>query len=396
MADNRLLIVDDEEAIAEFIRDLADELGYTTHHVATIAEFDRALVEFAPTAITLDMNLPDGDGVELLRRLAERASEAAVLIVSGVEPRTLAMLDKLAVTRRLKLLGVLAKPVVPEELCERLRCALRTPSVSVTMLEQAIAEERLEVHYQPRVHLRATDWPIVGCEAFLRWNHAERGNVRPLEVLDVARANGLMPRLTDYVLERSIQQLSVWRQSGINLSLTVNFDPRLVDDFHFADRLVAMLREYAVPPQALTLDLTELAGLEDPDLTASVLTRLRIYGINLALDDFGVGYSSLTQLRSLPFSEVKIARELMAELGTDSDGERFVALIIGLCRSLGFKVCAEGVESWAAVESLLAADCDDAQGYMFGHPMRPTEFIDWLRHWDGRVIEGTASVAKAL
>jgi EAL domain-containing protein (putative c-di-GMP-specific phosphodiesterase class I) len=387
MTDNRLLIVDDDPNVAEFIGAVAGSLGYAIDHVPSIQLFDRRLVEFCPTVITLDMNLEDGDGVELLRRLGERGSEASILIISGVDARTLAMLDKLSLTRRLNVVGVLAKPVAPENLAEHLCRALRAPSVTPEMLEEALVTRKLSVHSQPRVCLCSDDRPIVGAEAFLRWKEGDGRAFQPIEFLGVARDHGLMPRLTDFVLEQALQQLSVWRAQGLEIALSVNFDPRLVDDFHFADRLLALLREYNVRPDLLTLDLQETAAIEDPDLTASVLTRLRIYDVQLALDDFGVGYSSLTQLRSLPFSEVKIASNLTQGLAVGTDSEAFIDLIIKLCRILKLRVCAEGVETWAAVEVLRASGCDDAQGYLFGHPMAASDFVQWFRHWDGQAVE---------
>jgi EAL domain-containing protein (putative c-di-GMP-specific phosphodiesterase class I) len=172
--------------------------------------------------------------------------------------------------------------------------------------------------------------------------------------------------------------LSEWNRAGLRLNLAVNLSPKLVNELEFPERMVAFLSERGVAPEQLTLEITETAALEDPRRTQEILTRLRTAGIGLSLDDFGIGYSSLTQLYKLPFNEVKIDRTIGMELSHTSATRTIVGAIVELAHNLGLKVCCEGVESAAALDFLHQAGCDFAQGYHLARPMAGGPLIKWL------------------
>ena len=173
-------------------------------------------------------------------------------------------------------------------------------------MRRGIEEHELVVHYQPKVVRSGGDWQVRSAEALVRWRHPRFGLLYPGEFLPLAEQSGLIVDVTDFVLTDAVRQIGHWRQRGLDLAAAVNLSPRLVQDLEFPDRLTRLLREFEVAPEQLTLEVTEAASLDDPELVMDIFTRLRVKGVGLSLDDFGTGTSSLTQLYKMPFSEVKI------------------------------------------------------------------------------------------
>ena len=183
-------------------------------------------------------------------------------------------------------------------------------------LRRAIDEHELIVHYQPKVVRAANDWHVRSAEALVRWRHPRLGLLYPGEFLPLAEQSGLIVDLTDFVLTDAIRQIGHWSTRGLDLGAAVNLSPRLVQDLEFPERLTRVLREFEVRPEQLTLEVTEAASVDDPELVMDIFTRLRVKGVGLSLDDFGIGTSSLTLLYKMPFSEVKIDGLLIAEIAS--------------------------------------------------------------------------------
>ena len=254
-------------------------------------------------------------------------------------------------------------------------------------LRHALDTGEIELHYQPKVRF---DGAVAGLEALLRWRHPERGTVPPDTFLAIAESSGLMPRLTEYVLETALGQLARWRAQGLTVPVAVNVSPRDVHSPGFAGTVAARLARHAVPPGALQLEITEHAMLEDPQLAADTLAGLAGHGVRMSLDDFGTGYSSLVHLRRLPVSELKIDRSFVARLTVDSEDAEIVRCTIDLAHSLGLVVVAEGVEDDATWERLRDLGCDAVQGWLVAAAMPAAETTAWLRARAGRPGTGQA------
>ncbi|MCF6522387.1 bifunctional diguanylate cyclase/phosphodiesterase [Streptomyces sp. JJ36] len=243
-------------------------------------------------------------------------------------------------------------------------------------LRRALDAAEVELHYQPKVGF---DGRICGLEALVRWVHPERGRVPPDEFIAIAETSGLMPRLTEYVLETALGQVARWRAAGLTVPVAVNVSPRDVRSPGFAGAVAARLARHGVPAGALQLEITEHVLLEDPQRAADTLAALTGHGVKMSLDDFGTGYSSLVHLRRLPVSELKIDRSFVARLAVDAEDAEIVRCTVDLAHSLGLLVVAEGVEDDETWERLRDLGCDAVQGWLVAAAMPAAEATAWLR-----------------
>ncbi|MBK3641713.1 MULTISPECIES: bifunctional diguanylate cyclase/phosphodiesterase [Streptomyces] len=243
-------------------------------------------------------------------------------------------------------------------------------------LRRALDAREVQLHYQPKVRF---DGQVAGLEALVRWVHPERGKVPPDEFIAIAESSGLMPHLTEYVLETALGQVAEWRSQGLYVPVAVNVSPRDVHTPGFAGSVAARLARHGVPAGALQLEITEHVLLEDPQRAADTLAALTAHGVKMSLDDFGTGYSSLVHLRRLPVSELKIDRSFVARLAVDTEDAEIVRCTVDLAHSLGLLVVAEGVEDDETWERLRDLGCDAVQGWLVAAAMPPEETTAWLR-----------------
>ncbi|SEE52791.1 bifunctional diguanylate cyclase/phosphodiesterase [Streptomyces sp. Ag109_O5-10] len=242
-------------------------------------------------------------------------------------------------------------------------------------LRRALDAHEVQLHYQPKVRF---DGQVAGLEALVRWVHPERGKVPPDEFIAIAESSGLMPHLTEYVLETALGQVAEWRAQGLRVPVAVNVSPRDVHTPGFAGLVAARLARHGVPAGALQLEITEHVLLEDPQRAADTLAGLNGHGVKMSLDDFGTGYSSLVHLRRLPVSELKIDRSFVARLAVDNEDAEIVRCTVDLAHSLGLLVVAEGVEDDETWERLRDLGCDAVQGWLVAAAMPPEETTAWL------------------
>ncbi|MEV2217211.1 bifunctional diguanylate cyclase/phosphodiesterase [Streptomyces sp. NPDC050997] len=242
-------------------------------------------------------------------------------------------------------------------------------------LRRALDAHEVQLHYQPKVRF---DGQVAGLEALVRWVHPERGKVPPDEFIAIAESSGLMPHLTEYVLDTALAQVARWRSQGLFVPVAVNVSPRDVHTPGFAGSVAARLARHGVPAGALQLEITEHVLLEDPQRAADTLAGLTAHGVKMSLDDFGTGYSSLVHLRRLPVSELKIDRSFVARLAIDNEDAEIVRCTVDLAHSLGLLVVAEGVEDDETWERLRDLGCDAVQGWLVAAAMPPEEMTAWL------------------
>ncbi|MER7956640.1 bifunctional diguanylate cyclase/phosphodiesterase [Streptomyces sp. NPDC096030] len=264
-------------------------------------------------------------------------------------------------------------------------------------LRRALDAGEVELHYQPKVRF---DGQVAGLEALVRWVHPERGRVPPDEFIAIAESSGLMPHLTEYVLETALAQVARWRAQGLNVPVAVNVSPRDVHTPGFAGAVAARLARHGVPAGALQLEITEHVLLEDPQRAADTMAGLTGHGVKMSLDDFGTGYSSLVHLRRLPVSELKIDRSFVARLAVDAEDAEIVRCTLDLAHSLGLLVVAEGVEDDETWERLRDLGCDAVQGWLVAAAMPPGETTAWLlargeRGWRRPSEEAALQAAEA-
>ncbi len=248
-------------------------------------------------------------------------------------------------------------------------------------LRRALDENQLTLYYQPQYDVRKRE--VVGVEALLRWNHAVHGFIPPDQFVTLAEHTGLIKPLTRWVLENAIHQVAAWHQQGLRLGLSVNVSARNLRESHFGERVLSLLERNGLEPGWLTVELTETAMMEDREAALKVLTPLHKAGVNVSIDDFGVGYSSLSYLNELPLAELKIDKSFIFALDTHPDDSAIVRTTINMAHDLNLTVVAEGVESEAVCGRLVALGCDIVQGYYIERPVPPDQLLDWLRRSSG-------------
>ena len=234
-------------------------------------------------------------------------------------------------------------------------------------LRRALENRELVVEYQPQVDLR--DGTVRSAEALVRWRHPTRGFLRPDAFLAAAEQGGLMRSVTRYVVEESFAQLHAWRNMGLEIDLAVNVSERDLADARFPDEVARALADHDLDPSWLELEVTESVLLSDRLRTSRMLQRLVEQGVRIAIDDFGVGYSSLGQLKTLPAKVLKIDKSFVSSMESDRSDEAIVSSTIELAHRLGLRVIAEGVETVAHLARLRAAGCDLGQGHFLGRPL---------------------------
>ena len=255
-------------------------------------------------------------------------------------------------------------------------------------LRRAIDNDELVVHYQPKADVVAGR--IAGVEALVRWQHRTRGLLLPDEFIDVAEQTGLIRPMTRYVLDRALQDCRAWRDRGLELSVAVNLSPRNLLDTTMPAQVHELLQHHGLPPEALELEITESTAMVDPVRALQILDELHRSGVQLSVDDYGTGHSSLAYLSHLPVDALKIDRSFVMDMGTGSKGDVIVRSTIDLARNLGLVVVAEGVETKEVYHRLSELGCDAAQGYWLGQPGPADGIPDAIRAFEDQLHERSA------
>ena len=235
-------------------------------------------------------------------------------------------------------------------------------------LRKAIQNEEFTVHYQPRVSVDSLT--ITGVEALVRWQHPQLGLISPSEFIPLAEDAGLIVPIGEWVLRTACMQGQRWRDQGVApIQIAVNISARQFHDQDFSQTVIRILEETGLSPKYLELEVTESSIIQDERFAAGMLSRLKSMGINILIDDFGTGFSSLASLKRLPIDALKIDKSFVREATSDPDDGALVMAIITLAHNLRLKVVAEGVETEDQLRFLQLLRCDEIQGYFFSKPL---------------------------
>ena len=261
-------------------------------------------------------------------------------------------------------------------------------------LRGAIAREELSVLYQPMIDLRSNR--VLGTEALVRWRHPELGVILPDEFIPVAEENGLIVEIGEWVLHSAARQTQRWRREGYpSLKVAVNISAEQFHNGPIADRLSILLADSGLPPEALEIEITESVAMKDAATAVRTLHALKAQGVEIAMDDFGTGFSSLSYLKRLPIDILKIDRSFVQDLPEDEEDAAIVRMIAALAQSLGLTLHAEGVETQAQRRLLLAQGCHRAQGFHVSPPLAGEEVPSFLKSHSGIAVnEALALVAQ--
>jgi diguanylate cyclase len=243
----------------------------------------------------------------------------------------------------------------------------------------------LQLYYQPKVDLFTRE--VQGVEALLRWNHPGHGSISPEQVVLIAEHSGLIGELTQWVLERAIMDCAAWHREGIGISVAVNLSAWNLQDPDLPDAIGRRLEKHRLDPEYLTLEITESAVMNDPVRARQILNELDRMGMDLLIDDYGTGFSSLAYLKLLPVRGLKIDKSFVLEMQEDENDAIIVKSTIDLAHNLGLEVIAEGVENRELSLWLRQHKCNAAQGYYFSRPIPEAAFRDWLKSYRARVAQ---------
>ena len=381
--ENRLLIIDDDIGVRDFIADLAEESGYETEQTCNADEFIQACDSFNPTHIFIDLVMPETDGIQLLRLLAERGSKAKICVMSGMDKKVLQTSQKLGEQLGLHMFASISNPASVESLEALFLRAKHVRTVHTEKeLRQALDEQQLVLHYQPKLsHTSEKISKVTGVEALIRWQHPQLGLIYPDAFIGLAEQSGLITRITETVVRLAVSQASEWHNQGLMLTVAINISPRNLIDLDMPDKFAAILEEAGVEPAYFILEITETAAMAHVNDSADILTRFRLKNFSLSLDDFGTGYSSLKQLYQLPFSELKLDRSFVSEVDNSEEARIIVKSLIELAKNLGLKTCAEGVENQAILAFCQQLGCDNVQGYYISKPLTAGEVTKFVQEF---------------
>lgn len=245
-------------------------------------------------------------------------------------------------------------------------------------LQAAVTKGQFVLYFQPQCK---KDGSVVGAEALIRWNHPEKGLLFPNSFISLAEETGIIIPIGQWVLKESMRKLGDWaRTTKIpkDFSLGVNLSVRQFREEGLIDNIDRLLKSQAIPPNALTLEVTESLLILNPEKIRRDLQRLRETGVLFSLDDFGTGYSSLQYLRQLPLDQLKIDRSFVQEIGRDTGDRTIVTTILAMAKALDLTVVAEGVETSTQRDILDQSGCQIFQGYLFARPLPEAAFFERL------------------
>jgi EAL domain-containing protein (putative c-di-GMP-specific phosphodiesterase class I)/CheY-like chemotaxis protein len=368
----RLVAIDDDSAILDVVGAIGRRCGYDVVLISDPSGLSSALAQSPAAVIVTDLSMPNVDGVTVLRNLAKAHSGARIIIVSAADSKTLTAAVRVGVNYGLEMAPPLSKPFEVSALEAALA---QSPDITSAKLLQAMAGGELEVRYQPKVSLRPEDCGrVIGAEALVRWNHPERGLLAADRFIEIAEKEGLVEPLSAWVISEVIHDLGRWSGVSDEFAVAVNLPACFLEDIDFPDQVAAMLKHGGAAPDRLTIEVTEREAIRDQTKTIDVMTRLRLLGVGLSMDDFGIGHSSLAELYRMPFSEVKIDASFVRDLGAFPDAGKVVGSIIELARQLEIDCCAEGIETAAQSRDLQEAGCTIGQGYLYGGAFAAAHF----------------------
>lgn len=337
--------------------------------------------------VVCDLNMPEMDGVEMIRRFGQAGFGGALILMSGADEQLLATVSSLAQLQGLRVLGEIHKPATPQHMAALLRKSLPqhaeqpaagAPSaISPRAIRTAIRNAEFEIWFQPKV--RADLLEPVGVEALARWRQADGTMVSPNLFIVAAERNGIIAQLSAVLLDTALREGARLHQAGFALGISLNLSALWLDDLHLPDLLLETARERGLKPSDITLEVTETGVTKDIATALDVLSRLRLKGFGLSIDDFGIGYSSFEQIGRIPFTEMKLDRSFVNRGGRDSAARAILESSMAMATKLGLRTVAEGVETQAELALVRELGCDDVQGFLIAHPMPATALIDWLR-----------------
>jgi len=389
----RVLVVDDKAFVRTLTGRALQSAGVENVIYAVDGHEALSLIKQAEPRVNLvfcDLMMPDMDGVEVVRHVAEMEQRPAFVFISGANAALLSTAADTARARGLTVLGSIEKPISIKAVRSMLarfdavrpsKAAPKTVSLTAADLQHAIEAGYITLHYQPKVNLRTR--ALEGFECLARWQHPDHGLIPPGQFVALAEESGLIKPLTDSVLDLALKQCAAWNKTGFVTKLSINISAFLLVDLGMPDGIAREASDHGLDPAQIILEITETGVVRDAADTLDILARLHMKGFALSIDDFGTGYSSMEQLRRVPFAELKIDRAFVNGAGQNQKAKAILQSSVALGHSLGLSVVAEGAETQEDWDLLDALGVDVVQGYFVARPMPVDAVSRWWTTWNG-------------
>ena len=396
LSELKFLAVEDHEFQRAMLLKMLARLGAT--QVATAADGYAALeIVMAPGAsidiIISDLDMPGMDGLEFMRHVGQARIPVAIILASALESVLLDSVETMTRAYGVQILGVIQKPITQEKLAALIKLHLPAqvnpnpiradaPSFTIEEIVQGIRNDEFEPFLQPKVELASGR--ITGAEALARWRHPQKGIVAPHAFVGPLEGHSHVDKLTWLILSKSVDFCSVWRtESGLDVSVSVNVSAKSLADVNFADRVIALVKGKNLDFRNIILEVTESAATTEIGHSLENLSRLRMKGFGLSIDDYGTGYSSLQQLARIAFTEIKLDQTFIRSAATQQAARIILESTIDMAKKLGIVTVAEGIETEQDWDLLRELGCDLAQGYLIAKPIESSEFLTWAGNRTG-------------
>lgn len=391
-----VLVLEDDPTDLEHACNTLRKLGIS--HISGCAEGYQALAvlrTYEPDILVCDLTLPGMDGISFLRITAENAYKGGIILLTSVDKSVVKAAENLVKAYGLQLLASLQKPVCADELFNALgkQAVLpagkmtkhSTPVLDLHDLQTGLSEGALEIFYQPKVSIRTRK--VVGAECLARWNHPTHGLLGPEAFVSNMEKHGMINAMSAVVLEKSAAQLRKWYSQGHQLKLAVNVSMDNLNQLDLPEQFESILQAVGIRPSQFILELTETRLMENLTVSLEILTRLRLKGFGLSIDDFGTGFSTMENLKQLPFTELKIDRAFVNGATHDEASKAILNSSIQLGKIFSLNLVAEGVETQQDWDLIAESGCDELQGYFIAQPMAAEQFIEWKINWERKAMK---------
>lgn len=383
----RVMVVDDEPTQRLAVSLMCRTLGLPE---ATSFETGRealdALIGSArgTDLVLCDLDMPEMDGMEFIRRAADLENPPALMILSGHESGLLNSVERMGKAYGLRMMGSVRKPLTRDALEAALnRLAATGPvvpemaPVDAALVDTLIDTGRFEPYFQPQLSLSGLT--VHGAEALARLVQPDGTVDMPAVFLRRIAERGMMTEFTIDILDRTLASMAQWPAGMPLLNVSINLTPMMFDDLAIMSDLMARIDRAGVPRDRLVFEVVETAVSRDQMRFTESAARLRLRGFGLAIDDYGQDHATLDQLRRLPFSELKIDRAFVIGLDQDADNRAIVANTIAMAKAMDLRVVAEGVETEAEAETLRSLGCDLAQGFLYSRALPSADFVSFVQ-----------------
>jgi len=385
-----VLIIDDDRMILKLLTIVFEGLGYSDINcfqdaVMALEKLTLNLNNY--NLLVLDLMMPELDGIQFLRKLADIEYAGYVVLMSGTDKKILSSLEKLS-SKKLKILGAIEKPVTPAKLKPLLSKMNSGIEVVIDKQEHEIHEEDIEqaIHnseflpyFQPKVEL--TSNRVLGFESLARWKTKEGEIISPIRFIPLAEATGQIFAIDTMILEKTCQVMMEWQNKGLELIGSVNFSATSLGQKDSSEIIQKITQRYGLHLAQLVFELTESILIKEDDPAMENILRLHLYGAHLSMDDFGTGYSGMQYLQQIPFTELKVDQCFVHGALLDPSKGAIIESSVELADKLGLKTICEGIESYEDLAVVKAVGANMGQGYYFSRPLPADEFLHWIENY---------------